>query len=343
MYATYQRLGLIRSTLLLPSWRFFVPFTDQSPIPAPPPLEDFTFHSLLKWAGGVAISAAPFLVCAMTRRLMKEWQFYIWQASLSHLPNPIVGGRDILPLCPELPDPPEDAPQPPDAQNISETEGVHGQSDGTDQDSTPQSSSEASSPPVPQPEVSRSQGVTSVTGGDDYGSEDDDNEVVSATLISFDVEATEATEVPQGMWSAELRPSAGPDSRQSSTPTYLSTMLTRMPSLMAAKIVTDSAVRLFIAPCEAMALRFTARAFCLRHGLPCSHIFSLDLLSGFNMTWLANFLGTEFFHLSLSVEFWSLFSGLAQHLHKSEQEWEDFGGKEWGDWLGPFHTFEPLF
>lgn len=320
-----------------------MPFTEDSPIPAPPPMTDLSFQSLLQWAGGVFISAAPLLLWAMTQRLMKDWQPGIWQRVLSRLPSPIFRGRGIGPLPPEQPanEPPVPQSHPEPGPEIHEEPANIEADTGEGQQST----AEDSPPPTQQPELARRQSVYSAAGGEDYVSDDDDHDVVSAALISFDVEATEATDVPpQGLWSAELRPSA-PESRSAGTPlpTYLSTMLTRLPALMAAKIITDSILRLSIAPYEAMALRLAARAFCARHGLPCSSILGLNPLSGISRTYFVNFLGAELTNLVLSGEVWSTFTTISQYLHMSEQEWNDFEGKDWGDWFGPFYSGEPLF
>ena len=347
LFAALQRLGLIRSTQLLPTWRYFVPFTEDSLIPAPPPLANFTIQSLLQWAGQAFISATPLLLWALTPRAMKDWQPGVWQRVISRLPSPIFRGRAIGPLPPEqapanIPPPPPDSPPPPEPEIHEEPAQME---DGGDD--VPQSTPEGSPPPAQQsPGHVRRQSLYSAAGVEDYGSDDDEHEVVSAALISFDVEATEATDVPpQGLWSAELRPSVGPEPRAGSAllPTYLSTMLTRLPSLMAAKIMTDAIVRLSIAPYEAMALRLAARAFCAPHGLPSEHILGLHLLSGLNLTWFVNFFGTELAHLVLSGEVWSMFTSISQYFHMSEEEWNEYEGKEWGDWFGPFYSGEPLF
>ncbi|KAF4120463.1 hypothetical protein GMORB2_2901 [Geosmithia morbida] len=346
LYSCLQRLGLISSTQLLPSWRFL-----ESLIPAPPPLEDFTPRALLKWASGAVISVAPLLVWTATRRLTQQWRFRTWQRIFTHIPNPIIGGQEILTLD-DMSEPSddsgEDLPMPSTSQATEgqgvrqEREQMSGDGIGNHDDGvSPQSTSEE------EQGGSSSQADTGAhTSADDYGSDDDDgdeNEGVSATLISFDVEATEATEVPQGMWSAELRSSTGPDARSgSSAPTYLSTMLTRLPALTAANIATDRIVRLLTAPHEAMTLRLVARVFCAQHGLPCDDvIFGFGLLSGLNATWLLNFFWTELTHFALSAEIWSVFTIIAQYFHKSEKEWEDFDSKDWGD-LGPFKDDEPI-
>ncbi|CAH0029079.1 unnamed protein product [Clonostachys rhizophaga] len=326
LYASFQRLGLVSSTQLLPSWKYFIPFTDDSPIQCPPPLEDFTLQSVLQWVGGVLVSVTPFLLWTITQRLVRDWRPIIWRRMIERIPNPIAFGATIAP-------PPAPPTPTPVAIEVESEQEPPGQDPGPDENGPAMERSQS-----PQPSrrngLDRRQSVHSTGVVEEFASDDDDHDVVSATLISFDVEATDATDVPQGLWSAELRPSTGPDRRMlTGSPIYLSTMLTRLPSLMAANIFNDQVIRLMIAPYEAMALRLSARAFCIGRGLPCDNIFSVHPLSGLNVTWLVNFLGFELLHLMLSGEVWSLFAYLAQSFHKSEEEWKELKeneGKEQG-------------
>lgn len=272
------------------------------------------------------------------------------------------GGKSIyhVPVTPPSPPPAADM-----AQVIRESSGVDDDEDARAHDGGEDvavedddvlddllTSPESEMPPELGTNQNRRDSLPSVGGArDDFDSDDDEHEVVSATLISFDVEATEATDVPQGLWSAELRPSMSPDGRQSGPPTavYLSTMLTRLPSLMAAKMLNDSLLRLLVTPCEAMALRYAASVFLARHGLPMDHILDIRLLSGFTMTWLVNYLGGEILHLAACAEVWTISAALARHFHMSEEQWKESGGVDWTEWLGPWlgpwltASSEPLF
>lgn len=167
------------------------------------------------------------------------------------------------------------------------------------------------------------------TRGDDFGSDDEDNEGVSATLISFDVEPTESDNAPPGLWSAELRPSSSPDSRSNGAapPVYLDTLLTQLPALIASHIFTDAITRALVAPYEATALRLVARMYRLRQGLSCWDIYNANMLSGITSTSLVNFLGTELLYLTLSGEVWAVFTGIAQWFHMTEEEWKEDEGK----------------
>ncbi|EEU44360.1 uncharacterized protein NECHADRAFT_48505 [Fusarium vanettenii 77-13-4] len=166
---------------------------------------------------------------------------------------------------------------------------------------------------------------------DDF-SDEDENEGANATLISFDVEATEASsDGPQGLWSAELRPSVN-DARGLSSPSYVDTLLTQLPPLLANYIFSEAAIRILTAPYESMSLRLLARTFRLRLGLPSHDIFNVNLFSGLNSTLVINFLSSQFIHLVLCSELWAGFATVSELLHTTPEEWreaEDQKGDEW--------------
>ncbi|KAF7554224.1 hypothetical protein G7Z17_g3081 [Cylindrodendrum hubeiense] len=316
LYVALQRLGLISSNQWFPALSYFVPFTEASPIPAPPPLRDFTLQSLLQWVGGLAISATPFLVWVMTQRMVRDWKPKIWNEILSRLPNTGFSGRRIPPP-PPLPSswrPTNDSSR----RRRSEPHQIR----ETGDDVSPLRAVDGQLPDTPVEAVRRQS--TFSARGDDYASDEEEMEGVSATLISFDVEASESTEAPAGLWSAELRPSVASDANPAanSQPLYLDTMLTRLSPLMASHIFTDAVTRILMSPYEATALRLLARTYCLRQGIPCDDICNVNLLSGLNMTAIINFLCIEFVHLSISGEVWAAFTGLSQFFHKTEEEWK---------------------
>ncbi|KAJ4856101.1 hypothetical protein T069G_09469 [Trichoderma breve] len=293
----------------LPSPSFFIPFTQESPIVAPPPPENFGVSAILQWLGSALITNAPFLVFVMTQRMVRDWKPHIWAETFKRLPSTVFRGKTIPQAPPSMSQ---------SFMNEAPSE-IH--------------SNEGGSPVAPvdsqmptdtgSMEVVRRPSIFSARG-DDYGSDEEDNDVIRATLISFDVEATESTDAPQGLWSAELRPSvANTDSRASvsSQPTYLDTLLTQIPALLASHMLANSITRLLMTPYDAAALRLVARAFCLRNGLPCEDICETNLLSGCSWTSLMNYLGTEYLHLFLTTEVWAVFTGLSQWYHFSEEEW----------------------
>ncbi|KAK1247806.1 hypothetical protein MKX07_000694 [Trichoderma sp. CBMAI-0711] len=309
LHISLQRLGLIPSSRWLPSPSWFIPFTEESPIVAPPPLENFGLSSILQWVGGLLISNAPFIVFVVTQRMVRDWKPHIWAETFKRLPSTVFRGKTI-------PQAPPSMPQSFMNEAPSEIHSNEGASPVAPVDS--QLPSDAGGV-----EVARRPSIFSARG-DDFDSDEEDNDVIRATLISFDVEATESTDAPQGLWSAELRPSvANTDSRGSTAfqPTYLDTLLTQIPALLASHMLANSMTRLLMTPYDATALRLVARAFCVRNGLPLDDILETNLLSGFTWTTAMNYLGTEFFHLLLTTEVWAVFTGLSQWYHFTEEEW----------------------
>ncbi|KAG8407268.1 hypothetical protein J3458_020758 [Metarhizium acridum] len=327
LYAAMQRLGILPNGLWLPHPSFFIPFTKTSPIPAPPSLDDYSIPSLLKWVGGALISATPFLVWVMAQRMVRDWKAPIWSHIFRKLPNTFFKSKRMpfslqFPLPPPTPhvalpslhNPPRAVDT--DAENRAQVESSGGDTPEQTGDSTP-----GGRPAEPQ--MPRRTSLFS-TRGDEYPSDDEDNEGVSATLISFDVEASESQDAPPGLWSAELRPSAGSDSRsnESQQPVYLDTLLTQMPAAMATLMLADAITRVLMAPYEATALRLVARSFRSRQGLPCWDIYNANMLSGFTSTALVNFLGTELLHITFASEAWAIITCVSQWFHMTEEEWK---------------------
>ena len=337
LYVALQHLGLTPSSLLLPSPKFFVPFTDESPMPPPPAPEDFTLPSLLRWVGGLFISTTPFLVWVMAQSMLRDWTPQIWTWVFKQLPNTLSQGKKLPPPPPPTPPPPPHLSPPATVpQPSTDSDGS-----GSVQQDFPEGNSQHATNAIPLQDVdhhpnSRPGPMEAVrrpsvfsTRGDDYASDDDENEGVSATLISFDVEATESTDAPPGLWSAELRPSLASDSRspESQPPVYLDTLLTQLPALIGSQIFTDAITRILMAPYEATALRLVSRTLLLRQGLSCQSIYSANLLSGLSWTSAVNFFGTELLHLVLCGEVWAVFTCISQWFHMTEEEWKAEEGK----------------
>jgi hypothetical protein len=165
--------------------------------------------------------------------------------------------------------------------------------------------------------------------GDDYATDEEDTEGLSATLISFDVEATaETSEAPPGLWSAELRPSVEARGALMPTTTYCDTMLTQLPPLIASHIFADAVLRLATAPWEATALRLMAHSFRQRLNLPTHDICEINIFSQLNLTFAINFLGTQVLHLALCGEIWAAFTTVATVLHTTPDEWREAEAEE---------------
>ena len=320
-----QRLGLASNSLWFPSLSFFVPFSDTSPITAPSFPTDLSLSSLLQWFGDALISSTPFLAWVLTQRMLRDWEPQIWTYIFGMLPNTIFHGK----LRPPPPPPPP--PQPPQAlpdrdaspDDSSGNENGFQSSPDASANNLPNANHTGAGGEEPAPASTSRRASVFSSRGDDYASEDEENDGVRATLISFDVEASEATDAPTGLWSAELRPSAAHDGRSNGAPLYFDTLLTQQPAFIASHMFTDIAMHVLIAPYEATALRLLAHTSRMRRGLPSWDIHNISLFSGLNATSVVNFLGTELIDLIISGELWAMLSGLSMWFHMSEDEWKE--------------------
>lgn len=324
-----QRLGLIPSNRWFPHPSYFIPFSEASPIIAPPLPSEISTQSILCWVGGLFVSSTPFLVWVLTQRMVRDWRPQIWAQVFKCLPTTAFSAK-TLPAPPPPPPPSSSMTQ----SALNEANGGRleptGDSDGTEEIAFASAVIEARSSNEFAPvEVVRRPSVFSARG-DDYGSDEDENEGVRATLISFDVEATESTDAPPGgLWSAELRPSlTDPRGGTHSPPAYLDTLLTQLPALMASHILTNAVTRLLMTPYEATALRLIARTFRIRRGMTCADIRTVNLLSGINWTSCNNYLMTELLHLVFSAEVWAMFTGVSQWFHMSQEQWKEEEGND---------------
>ncbi|KAF4444482.1 hypothetical protein F53441_11122 [Fusarium austroafricanum] len=314
LYIALQRLGLASSTHWLPSLSFFIPFTQDSPIPAPPPPKDLSFQSLLQWIGGLCIASTPFLVWVMTQRLIRDWRPQIWARIFRRLPN--TGSPPGMTTSWVPADRSRERPE-------------HRRTRSAVDDVSPIRPIDGQMPSDTGPVEAVRRPSTFSARGDDYASDEEDNEGVSATLISFDVEATaETSEAPPGLWSAELRPSVDARGTLMPTTTYCDTMLTQLPPLIASHIFADAILRLVTAPWEATALRLIARTFRQRLGLPTHDICGINMLSQINLTFAINFLGTQVLHLALCGEIWAAFTTVATVFHATPDEWREAEAEE---------------
>ncbi|RCI17133.1 hypothetical protein L249_2105 [Ophiocordyceps polyrhachis-furcata BCC 54312] len=331
-FVVLQRLGLAPNSLFLPKPQFFIPFTQLSPIKASSLPEDLSFPSLLRWIGGALISTAPFMIWAMTRYILHRFHRPIW--SLFRLPNTSRFARRSPISSQGLP--PIPAPSDP-SQSTATPELSRGSSDGMprpeappetdnsrDNGTSPLQDAESHTPDQSNSPAAGRRPSTFSSRADDYASDEDENEGVSTTLISFDVEATDTSDAPPGLWSAELRPSMASDSRTSVVLPilYLDTRLTQIPVWMAYRIFGTSLDRLMVAPFEAIAFRLAARQSRLQQGLSCADIFTTDLTSGLSLTWAVNFFATELLHMALCGEVWAVFTAITQWFHKTDEEWK---------------------
>jgi hypothetical protein len=366
IFLTMQRLGLLPDSPWLPSWKFFIPFSSESLLVAPPPIQTLSPGFILGWINQLAFNLAPYAAFFLFGRVWNTVHILIWPHILKQLPKPSKSEQyPVLRSVERRPTLTEDqwqtVPESPTLgaadreirhgrnleQDIPTLQALEGQSAG----SAEGGSSSGGGIPLGtlrrQSTFSSRGGATGGSGngngGDaDYGTDEEDADMVNPTLISFDVD-TESTEQPAGVWSAELRPSfgngggdAGGGGRESGSPNhreepmYVVNPLTSLPSVLAADILTNFVTYILCAPGDAWAIRYAARTFAQHRGLATTGMFaaSVGLRGGMSWRGAGNLIGLEVVRLLVSGEVWALISGLSQWLHVTEDEWREFHKEE---------------
>jgi hypothetical protein len=194
-------------------------------------------------------------------------------------------------------------------------------------------------------------------GQDDFASDDEEAEMISATLISFDVEATDPTPDPTStttnttgdattsnannnttpnVWSAELRPNLASSTHPSPLhpsahhpdPIYRENILTRLPAILATDVLAITPARLLMTPFAAMVWLGLARPYMARLGLPVDGV-----VEGAGWWWglrsgrgLVNMLGLELLLAVMHGEAWAAVMLVAERYRFSEEEWNEREG-----------------
>ncbi|KAI1423035.1 hypothetical protein F5Y12DRAFT_716813 [Xylaria sp. FL1777] len=324
IYVAMQRLDLVPSSRWFPSLNFFVPFSSSSPFVAPPPLGSSGAQTLSDWAGNVVISLAPY---AGYYLISWAWDFLSYiirrqiQKSLPHpwpssIPSPRASAPTNTPPRQSFPESPTlgDADR-----EIRHTQGpeLDGDSLAMNNEGVGESLSVG---------AIRRQGTFSSRGGDGYATDEEDPEMVNPTLISFDVDTSESTEPPAGIWSAELRPSNSGDPRtqEKEAPKYVVNTLTSLPSLLAGDILTSSLTHALLTPLDMLAFRAMARAFSLKFGIPTGHMFEVSLTDGLASRMLLNLFQTEVLKFVVGFGAWAAVTSVAQRFHVTDEEWKEY-------------------
>ncbi|OTB07827.1 hypothetical protein M426DRAFT_8425 [Hypoxylon sp. CI-4A] len=324
LFLTMQRLDLIPASQWLPGPRFFIPFSSSSPFSTPPLPESLDARSLLGWAGKLVVNLAPyatFYVCGFAwqsacgilrsfirKRLPRPTPLNISGANTRLVPIHVDTQRQTVPESPTL-----GAADQEIRQQTLEADAP-----------TPLAVDQPSGEAIPVGSITR-RGTFSSRGGEDYGTDEEDSEMVNPTLISFDVDTSESPDPPAGVWSAELRPSFAGDPHQSlrDTPIYIINPLTSLPSILAADVLANFITNLFFIPVDSHAFPVIARALALRRGLPFDGINDGSFLGGLTWRGVVNIMQLDLVKLLISGEVWALTTVLSQWLHVTEEEWKE--------------------
>ncbi|KAK8065322.1 hypothetical protein PG997_012069 [Apiospora hydei] len=398
IFTILQRLDLIPSSTWLPSPMFFVPFSSASPFVAPPRMETISASSVTAWAGQLAVNLAPYAGYYLMKRLISRLDLGTTMFRL--LPRPHNNG--FLLRASDLRAPPPRPPQESHNPHIPESPTL-GAADreirhvrNPSQDAATLQALEggnnvaAAATATATAEqgiavgalrrhstfsnrganTNSGSGTATATGGggggsgeQDYGTDEEDTDMINPTLISFDVDTSETTEPPAGVWSAELRPSysnngggqpsggggANHDNRSSWASSgsasldkkfYMVTPLTLLPTTLAADNLCRFLVNVACSPIEALILRAMARGFVqTSRALPQLSLISssgtgIDQLLPLNLHDFWSFrrtgsaLALNFLQLLVSAEVWTFMTVVSQSFHVSEEVWREMREEE---------------
>ena len=164
---------------------------------------------------------------------------------------------------------------------------------------------EGRSTPDPQSEAYRGR-QEAVFDMERDSSDEEDAEMAQATLISFDVEATESMDNSLGGWSAELR--SANEQKPTAEIKYHVTGLTLLPTILATEGLREIIAGVLVIPMEALMVRIIAKAYRKSAGLSTSDIYGLrGLVPAFE-----NLLTVFTLHLALTGLVWAGFSIASQ-------------------------------
>ncbi|KAJ5035292.1 uncharacterized protein L3040_007767 [Drepanopeziza brunnea f. sp. 'multigermtubi'] len=232
LFAVLQQLHLIPATRWIPTPLSFIPFSSASPL-SMPPLPSLSAGSVAKFGVALFQTAAPLL-------------FLLAQGQFKHVLSRII----YRPIYKTLPRPTGDSMF--SGLPISAPTMEYDSPDCSEPEQRPNHRSD-------EPTLRALEGLPALAAPVEEEESGEDEELAQATLISFDVEATERAESSLGTWSAELRSANEP-----STPprvAYRVTGLTMLPPIMATEGLREMVASILTLPVEAYVMRQIGRTF----------------------------------------------------------------------------------
>ncbi|KAI1391031.1 uncharacterized protein F4822DRAFT_170655 [Hypoxylon trugodes] len=327
LFLTMQRLDMISPYQLLPGPKFLIPFSSSSPFSAPPLPDSLDARSVISWTGKLIANLAPYAAFYACGHLWKFTRAFTRLHIRKRLPRPVfclpANNRITLPLTPAhrqtVPESPTLGP--------TDREIRH-------QDPEPDASAsvaidvQSGGETIPVGSVRRQS--TYSRGPDDYGTDEEDLEMVNPTLISFDVDTSESPDPPTGVWSAELRPSYAGDSRQQpkEAPRYVVNPLTTLPSMLASETIAKFATNILFILLDIHIDPIVARALAFSRGLPYSGTYNGGFLAGLTWRSFFNIIQLDLTKLLISGEVWIVVTVLSQWLHITDEEWKEMHKEE---------------
>lgn len=261
MFALLQQLHFIPASRLLPSFTSFIPFSAASPLQLPPPPSS-NVESILSWGVAMLYSAAPLLMILAHGKVKFFVARMLYRPIYKSLPRP-VGDSIFSGLSGHAPLMEYDTPD----YAVEEERSRRGED-------TPTLRALEGLPALEREgreETHMHHSILDHHG--DESSEDGNDEMHQATLISFDVEATEQVENSMGSWSAELRSANEPVPMENVN--YRTTGLTMLPVILAAEGLREIFAGLLVLPLEALTVRVIARAYRQDAGLGVADLCSI--------------------------------------------------------------------
>ena len=288
MFAILQQLNLIPSSRLLPSFRSFIPFSQASPLQfAPRP--SLSFSSIGLWVAALLRTAAPMLIILAHGKFKYMVARIMYRPIYKILPRPsgdsIFSGLNIAAPSMEYDTP--DRPTDERSRYRSEDEPTLRALEGL-------------------PALDRAETRLRQTERDQDSSDDEEEEMTHATLISFDVEATDVVESSLGTWSAELRSANEPKPSQDLK--YRVTGLTMLPPIMATEGLREIAAGIIVMPLEALMVRVIGWAYRASAGLEMEDIYVWGIPS------VGNLLAALTVQLAVTGVIWAGFTAGTQWL-----------------------------
>ena len=290
-----------------------------------PPLVDTSVAGLFNWANGLAVNLAPFAAFYLCGRLWNAVHIYARPHVVKLLPRPSRNERSTRAINPGRNTPVSQTAVESPTLGEADREIRHTQNPNADIPTLMALDGQPTGEALPVGSIRR-QSTFSSRGGEDYATDEEDAELVNPTLISFDVDTSEATADQQaGVWSAELRPSVAADGRAqpAESPVYMVNPLTQLPSILGADILTNFVAYVACTPTDALALRSVARAFTEKRGMPQDRMFDISLWGNVSFRGVVNIVGLEVLRLMISGDAWALTTVVSQWLHVTEEEWKD--------------------
>ena len=301
--------------------RFFLPGTSISPLPIPPPPTSFTPSHLLGWISTLAVGAAPFIGFCLFKRFSIQLTDVLKYKYHSLIPAPINRRKQLRSPLRDVTSEyyPEGTNPAPGVENIPPDR--HPPNVDIQEDATVHTGDHQSGPSDAFPVGTVRRQSTASGRDDEFASDEEENEMVRAAIISIEVGPAEAATGNNDVL-GEIRPHR--EDKTDHDPVYRENTFTLLPSFFAASVMGLSTFRILSTPWEGFALSSIARGYTRRGGLSLEGMNSLDLAGQFR-PW-ARWGGTCVLEVVLlNVVGWSslALSIVLFRSKMSEEEWEE--------------------